>query len=117
MCGEASNQLLTFAPSACLPTIRLLLVKLFPVLTGSSARSKQQYYNHEGSELRNMGQSQSRKSYKSRDIDTVSLGSNETGSPGFGQDQNIVCQTSYTVQHSKISQVSLVSHDLEKSRA
>ncbi|KAF2633888.1 hypothetical protein BU25DRAFT_465102 [Macroventuria anomochaeta] len=94
---------------ACLPTLRLLLVKLFPILGGSSARSKNKYYNYgSGNELKNIGgQSQSKRSHHNgTDISSPRSGV-------FEQGDGITIKTSYTVQHSHgdTDEASLVSHE------
>lgn len=94
--------------SACLPTLRLLLVKLFPILGGSSARSRNNYYNYgSGNELKNVGgQSQSKRSQHN---DTA-ISSPRSGM--FDHGDGITVKTSYTVQHSAdTDEASLVSHE------
>ncbi|KAJ4993990.1 CFEM domain-containing protein [Stagonosporopsis vannaccii] len=98
---------------ACLPTLRLLLVKLFPILGGSSARSRTKYYNYgSGNELKNIGgHSHSKRSHH---VDTA-ISSPRSGI--FEQGDGITVKTSYTVQHgqSDTDEASLVSHK-EKGR-
>lgn len=87
--------------------MRLLLVKLFPVLGGSSVRSRQHYYNYgSGTELKQMSQNKSRITNKSKN------GGSPT-SAEFSHDNTITVKTSYTVKHSQskdIDEASLVSH-------
>ncbi|KAI8935068.1 hypothetical protein NX059_007664 [Plenodomus lindquistii] len=97
---------------ACLPTLRLLLVRLFPVLGGSSARSRanDKYYNYgSGNELKSMGQSQ-----RSRNVNaTVSSVSHAGGPNLYKEDDGIMVKTSYTIQRTQVEtdEMSLVSHE------
>ncbi|KAF1932823.1 uncharacterized protein M421DRAFT_416433 [Didymella exigua CBS 183.55] len=98
---------------ACLPTLRLLLVKLFPILGGSSARSRNNYYNYgSGNELKNVGGASQNK--RSLHNDTA-ISSPRSGV--FGQGDGITVKTSYTVQHSKsdTDEASLVSHEEKRA--
>jgi hypothetical protein len=105
---------------ACLPTMRLLLVKLFPILGGSSVRSRQQYYNYgSGNELRNISQSKTSRAVKDSRISKSGLSSSASRSPistQFSQDNGITVKTSYTVERSQsdTDEASLVSHENEK---
>ncbi|KAF1944009.1 hypothetical protein EJ02DRAFT_442956 [Clathrospora elynae] len=96
---------------ACLPTVRLLLVRIFPMLGGSSTRSRNhdKYYNcGSGNELRNISQGQS------RHINTnISHISRSPGSGSSKNDDGIMVKTSYTVKRSRADtdELSLVSHD------
>jgi hypothetical protein len=105
---------------ACLPTMRLLLVKLFPILGGSSVRSRQQYYNYgSGNELRNISQSKTSRAAKGSRISKSGLSSSASRSPispQFSQDNGITVKTSYTVERcqSDTDEASLVSHENEK---
>lgn len=87
----------------------MLLVKLFPILGGSSARSRNKYYNYgSGNELKNVGgASQSKRSHNN---DTA-ISSPRSGV--FEQGDGITVKTSYMVQHSKsdTDEASLVSHE------
>lgn len=95
---------------ACLPTIRLLLVKLFPVLSGSSARSRNKYYNYgSGNELRNISQGDKARNVNPASSSTVHSPRSET----FEQGDGILVKTSYTVRHgyNETDEASLVSHE------
>lgn len=98
-------------PSACLPTLRLLLVKLFPILGGSSVRSRQQYHNYgSGTDLKTLS-----RGTKSRKVNTtVSRSSFAPTSNDNGDMEGITIKTSYTVQNSRADtdtdEASLVSH-------
>ncbi|KAJ4412312.1 hypothetical protein N0V91_000783 [Didymella pomorum] len=97
---------------ACLPTLRLLVVKIFPILGGSSARSRNKYYNYgSGNELKNVGASQSKRS-QHHDIVVSSPRSGV-----FDVGDGITVKTSYTVQHSKsdTDEASLVSHEEKRT--
>jgi hypothetical protein len=94
---------------ACLPTLRLLLVKLFPILGGSSARSGQQYRNYgSGNELGHISKNQ-----RSRNNASGVHSSRSPGSTTLGKGDGIVVETSYTVKrtNSDTDEASLVSHD------
>lgn len=91
--------------SACLPSVRLLLVKLFPILGGSSVQSRQQYYNYgSGNELGNL--SHSRKSFKANS--TVSSPKSKAFEVGDG----VTIKRSFAVQYGNkdVDEASLVSH-------
>jgi hypothetical protein len=100
--------------SACLPVLRLLLVKLFPILGGSSARSRNKYYNYgSGNELHNVGpNSQSKRSHCKSG---TAVSSPRSGV--FDVGDGITVKTSYTVQrsHGDTDEASLVSHE-EKNK-
>ncbi|KAF2032867.1 GPCR, PTH11-type [Setomelanomma holmii] len=84
---------------ACLPTLRLLLVKLFPILGGSSARSGQQYRNYgSGNELGHISKKSQRSRHDASRHTASGLHSGST-TPGKG-DGMIVVETSYTVKRS-----------------
>jgi hypothetical protein len=106
--------------SACLPTMRLLLVKLFPVLGGSSVRSRQQYYNYgSGNELKEIGRSGHSgisKGIRAPKSVLSSSASKSPLSPTFPHDTGITVKTSYTVERiqSDTDEASLVSHENEK---
>ncbi|KAB2103630.1 hypothetical protein AG0111_0g8352 [Alternaria gaisen] len=95
---------------ACLPTLRLLLVKLFPILGGSSVRSRQQYYNYgSGNELKNVSQK-----HKSYNMNTsAAISSPRTESFDDKIEDGIRVKTSYMVKHSHsdTDEASLVSHE------
>ena len=96
--------------SACLPVIRLLLVKLFPILSGSSARSRNKYYNYgSGNELKNVGPNSQNK--RSHHKSGTAISSPRSGVFDIGD--GITVKTSYTVQHSHgdTDEASLVSLD------
>jgi hypothetical protein len=100
---------LTLFLSACLPTLRLLLVKLFPILGGSSARSRQYYNYGSGNELKNVSQKQ-----RSYNVNTaVSSPQNESFDDKV--EAGIRVHTSYNVKHSHsrgdTDEASLVSHE------
>ncbi|KAF3007415.1 hypothetical protein E8E13_002762 [Curvularia kusanoi] len=100
--------------SACLPTLRLLLVKLFPILGGSTAQSRAKYYNYgSGNELKNVSQQgHSRKSHHN----AATISSPRSGV--FEQGDGITVKTSYTIQRSlgDTDEASLVSHEDTKYR-
>lgn len=103
---------------ACLPTLRLLLVRLFPVLGGSSARSRanDKYYNYgSGNELRSVGQS-----HRSRNVQSTISSVSHTARPQVcKQDDVIMVKTSYTIQRTQIEtdEMSLVSHESVKAKS
>lgn len=101
--------------STCLPSIRLLLVKLFPILGGSTARSGMQYQKYgSGNELGNMSKGGRSRGTTGKST-TVSRGSG-----AYVKDNGITVETSYTVKRteSDTDEASLVSHEvLEKNRA
>ncbi|KAL5115252.1 hypothetical protein ACEQ8H_006844 [Pleosporales sp. CAS-2024a] len=104
---------------ACLPTMRLLLVKIFPVLGGSTARSRNQYYNYgSGTELKNMGASaNSRNQRKHMSKTGDSSTSPSPNSLQFPPDHGITVKTSYTMErrlNDTDDQASLVSHENDK---
>lgn len=101
--------------SSCLPTVRQLLAKLFPIIQGSSARSRKNYYNYgESKELQNIGRSNT--SHDVRIATTVSSG--DDGSAEFKDDRRIVVERSYTIKHTHndLDEVSLVSHGDNKDK-
>lgn len=119
--SQLSNSRLTLIPtcSACLPTLRLLLVRIFPVLGGSSARSRvnDKYYNYgSGNELGNVNQSN-----KSRNANTANIASMSRtgGSDSYKQDDGIMVKTSYTVKRGQVDtdEVSLMSHEEVKAKS
>jgi hypothetical protein len=89
------------------------MVKVFPILGGSSIRSRQQYYNYgSGNELKNMDKSAHSRIVKSG----VSSVVRSPMSPHFPIDNGITVKTSYTVERSQsdTDEASLVSHEGEK---
>lgn len=93
----------------CLPTLRLLLVKVFPILGGTLARSGQQYQNYGNSnELGNL--SRSERSRRNGTLQDLSLSRDSTA---YGKGDGIIIKTSYSVKRSKADtdEASLVSHD------
>ncbi|KAL5394118.1 hypothetical protein PMIN06_008614 [Paraphaeosphaeria minitans] len=100
---------------SCLPTVRQLLAKLFPIIQGSSARSRHKYYNYDRSEeLQKIGRSNT-----SRDVRIATMASSgDTGSAEFKDDRGIVVETSYTIKRTQgdLDEVSLVSHDDKKGK-
>lgn len=101
-------------PSTCLPTLRLLFVKLFPILSGSLARSGQQYYNYgSGNELGNIKSGE-----RSRRNGTVQDSSVSRGSTVCGKGDGIIIQQSYSVKRnqSDADEASLVSHESPEER-
>lgn len=93
---------------ACLPTLRLLLVKLFPVLGGSSARSRQYYNYGSGNELRNVSQ-------KQKSSLNTAISSPRSESIDTKVEDGIRVKTSYHVKHSHsqgdTDEASLVSYE------
>ncbi|OAQ93980.1 CFEM domain-containing protein [Purpureocillium lilacinum] len=99
---------------ACLPTIRLLLVKLIPALAGSTQRS--QYYRYgTGGNTSGRGRSKTATSSNHQTtvrVDSVSRAQSDHGSSE--EPQGILFQKSYTVQYSDNDEASLVAmRDLE----
>lgn len=98
--------------SACLPVIRQLLAKLFPIIHGSSVRSRRKYYNYDDSrELQKIG-----RSHTSHDVRIATSGpSDRTGaeSAELKEEDGILVETSYTIKSSRneLDEVSLVSHE------
>ncbi|KAF2849815.1 hypothetical protein T440DRAFT_451417 [Plenodomus tracheiphilus IPT5] len=103
---------------ACLPTLRLLLVRLFPILGGSSARSRanDKYYKYgSNNELKSVGQS-----HRSHNVNaTVSSVSHAGGPNVYKEDDGIMVKTSYTIQRSQVEtdEMSLVSHESGKAKS
>ena len=92
--------------------MRLLLVKLFPILGGSSAHSKNKYYNYgSGNELKNVSHQAQRSHHN---VATIS-----SSRSGVFEGDAITVKTSYTVQRSvgDTDEASLVSHEDKKYRA
>jgi hypothetical protein len=103
--------------SACLPTLRLLLVKLFPILTNSSVRSRQQYYKYgSNNELKDMPRSGHSRVNKSMNKSGTTSTIRSPQTAVFADDNGITVKTSYTVErtHSDTDESSLVSHDEKK---
>lgn len=102
--------------SACLPTLRLLLVRLFPILGGSTARSRNKYYNYgSGNELGKIsqGRSQGRSHHTHTDVSAARSAVFDKGGDG------ITVKTSYTVQRTTgadTDEASLVSYEGRLSR-
>ncbi|KAJ4355498.1 uncharacterized protein N0V89_003514 [Didymosphaeria variabile] len=98
---------------ACLPTVRQLLAKLFPILQGSSSRSRRHYYNcDESKELQQIGRSNT-----SHDVRIgTSVSPVKHGSTEFNEEDGIVVEKSYTIKrsHNGVDEVSLVSHKGQK---
>jgi len=95
--------------SACLPTLRLILVKLFPIL-GGSARSRHNYHNHgSGNELKELPPSN-----RSRNTDAATLSTcHSPRLEGLPHEENITAKKPHTEQHnhSDTDGASLVSHE------
>ncbi|KAF2439245.1 hypothetical protein P171DRAFT_370719 [Karstenula rhodostoma CBS 690.94] len=94
---------------SCLPAVRQLLAKLFPIIQGSSAHSRQNYYIYdESKELQKIGRSNT-----SHDVRIATIASSgDNGSAEFKDDRGIVVETSYTIKrHNDVDEVSLVSHE------
>ncbi|KAJ0275216.1 hypothetical protein Brms1b_009084 [Colletotrichum noveboracense] len=96
---------------ACLPSIRMILVKLFPSISGSTIRSKgRQYYQQYGSDNRSkVARSQPR---------TVGVVTVDRTSPDVdSQDRHIKFQKTFTVSYSDSDEASLVQMtDLQRPR-
>lgn len=103
---------------ACLPTIRLLLVKVFPILAGSTNRSRQKYYNYgSGNELKDVTIKGGSRATRSHIKSGISSNARSPRSAVFPEHENgITVKTSYTVEHthSDTDEASLVSHEMEK---
>jgi hypothetical protein len=88
------------------------MVKIFPVLGGSSLRSRQYYNYGSGNELKNIDKSANSRMVKSG----VSSVCRSPHSPSFPRDNGITVKTSYTVERSQsdTDEASLVSHENDK---
>ena len=77
--------------------MRLLFVRLFPVLGGSSNRSQEQYQNRKSdNELKIMGSGG-----KVRRLGAVVQSNRWRGSTAQSNDDEIVVKSTYTVKHSQ----------------
>lgn len=88
---------------ACMPTLRLILVRLFPVLAGSSHRSKGYQYDHSGSKLGNIS-GRSGRSHAVGEANAEGLRMQP-----IGNHRGIIIQTTYDVQRGDIDEASLIS--------
>ncbi|KAL1604909.1 hypothetical protein SLS60_004450 [Paraconiothyrium brasiliense] len=99
-----------FYDVACLPTVRQLLTKLFPILQGSSARSRKNYYNcDESKELQKIGRSNI-----AHDVRIGTSGSSvEHDSTEYKEENGIVVEKSYTIRrsHNDVDEVNGVSYE------
>jgi hypothetical protein len=106
--------------------MRLLLVKLFPILGGSSIRSRQNYYNYRdrsGTDHKLQSMGKSSKPGKGIGVTSSCSHAPGTSSPPLGGQSGITIESSYTVRHTtesdKLSkydtdEASLVSHGTVK---
>lgn len=88
---------------ACLPQLRMVLVKLFPVLAGTTQRSKGNHYYQYGSGVRSKTAGT-----QGRTVGTVSTSTERPNSEQGAESSGIVFQKSYTVQYSESDEISLV---------
>lgn len=87
--------------TACLPTVRIFLVKIFPILSGSSYASRGAYYNHSSNPRSGI-------MHPARnEVRIASKGRPESVSDG-GSPPGIQFQKSYAVQYSDNDESSLV---------
>jgi hypothetical protein len=95
-----------------LPTLRLLFVKLFPVLGGSSNRSQEHYRKH-GSD----NELKQRSAGKVRRLGAVVDSKRWRGSMAIPNDEEIVVKSTYTVKHSQsdADDISLVEKNITGS--
>lgn len=103
---------------ACLPTVRLVLVKLFPILAGSTRRLTGSYLQRYGNEGRS-GTAGTRGATAggghSAHIVTIDRPASTYGGSEEGQPGGIVFHKTYTVQYSDNDESSLVRmSDLSK---
>lgn len=100
----------------CMPTVRMLFVRFFPILAGSTYRSRKYYQYGSGARLEDLNKSGVRTNVTTpgsapgkepSDTETGARG-NERREPEQGV---IMVQTSFYVQHSDTDEASLVSHD------
>ncbi|KAL2759355.1 hypothetical protein ACRALDRAFT_1074319 [Sodiomyces alcalophilus JCM 7366] len=106
---------------ACLPSVRLLLVRLFPALRGSTQRSRGQYYRQYGNTNNTNATNRDRTTGTLRRNGTAGTtsgvvtsqrrGSDATGDAASIAPPGIVFQKSYTVQYSDNDEASLVRMD------
>ncbi|KAE9571853.1 hypothetical protein CGMCC3_g11976 [Colletotrichum fructicola] len=96
---------------ACLPSIRMILVKLFPSISGSTIRSKgRQYYQQYGSDNRSKA---ARSQPRTVGVVTVDRTSPDVDS----RDRHIKFQKTFTVSYSDSDEASLVQMaDLQRPR-
>ncbi|KAM5354799.1 hypothetical protein ACJ41O_001445 [Fusarium nematophilum] len=88
---------------ACLPQLRMVLVKLFPVLAGTTQRSKGNHYYQYGSGVRSKTAGT-----QGRTVGTVTTSTERPNSEQGIESSGIVFQKSYTVQYSESDEISLV---------
>ncbi|KAH8716791.1 hypothetical protein GQ44DRAFT_660339 [Phaeosphaeriaceae sp. PMI808] len=93
---------------ACLPTLRLIFMKIFPILHSSSARNGQ-YQNYRGdNELGDLDRSERLRRHLSKLDSYLS-----PQSASFGNGNNIIIKTSSTVRYSQSADdTSLVSYEI-----
>ena len=105
------NFQLTPTSSACLPTVRLFLVKMFPILGGSSARKSNKYYHYgSGNELGNL--SQRKNTYKAdSNVSNPHSGVFEIG-------EGVTVEHSFAIEYGRkeADEASLVSHKGKSSQ-
>ncbi|CAI6331747.1 unnamed protein product [Periconia digitata] len=96
---------------ACLPTVRLFLVKMFPILGGSSARKSNKYYHYgSGNELGNL--SQRKNTYKANsNVSSPHSGVFEAG-------DGVTVEHSFAIEYGRkeADETSLVSHKGKSSQ-
>jgi hypothetical protein len=92
---------------------------MFPILGGSSVRSRQQYYNYgSGNELKDISRGGNSRATRSHIKSGLSSAARSPRSTEFPQDNGITVKTSYTVERSlsDTDEASLVSHEGEKTK-
>jgi hypothetical protein len=90
---------------------------MFPILGGSSVRSRAQYYNYgSGNELKDISRGGNSRVNKSMTKSGLSSATRSPRSPDFPLDNGITVKTSYTVERSQsdTDEASLVSHEGDK---
>ncbi|GJC99389.1 CFEM domain-containing protein [Colletotrichum higginsianum] len=94
---------------ACLPSIRMILVKLFPGMSGSTLRSKgRQYYQQYGSDVRSKGARS-----QPRTVGVVTV--DRSNSVHDVEDRHIKFQKTFTISYSDSDETDLVPmKDIQK---
>ncbi|KAK1623500.1 CFEM domain-containing protein [Colletotrichum phormii] len=89
---------------ACLPSIRMILVKIFPAMSGSTLRSKgRQYYQQYGSDIRSKNAAQRS---QARTVGVVTV--DRSNSVHDAHDRQIKFQKTFTVSYSDSEEADLV---------
>lgn len=87
---------------ACLPAVRLVLIRIFPAISGSISRAKVSTHGHRTADGRS---GSSRFSY---DMGDVALTEAERSSPSVDRTPAIMLHQSYTVEYSEGDNIALV---------